>query len=115
MRKKLSEAAGERKKFRATFSRFGKKTNFKGYSEETLLLTDVTDCETGLVVTTHLWFSYSTAFQKLNLVEGTQIQFEARVKAYRKGYVNKAAGINRRQIDFKLSHPTKVQTLAAPE
>lgn len=112
MRKKLSEAAGERKTFRATFSRFGKKVNFKGYSEETLLLVNVTDCETGSVVTSHLWLSYSTAFQKLNLVEGTCLQFDARVKAYRKGYVNKLLGVNRRQTDFKLSHPTKVQVVS---
>ena len=111
MRKRLSEAAGQRKQFRATFSRFGKKINFKGYSEETVLLVNVTDTETGLVATSHLWFSYSTAFQKLSLTEGTHLQFEARVKAYTKGYVNRAAGINQRKDDFKLSHPTKVRIL----
>lgn len=115
MRKKLSESAGERKTFRARFSRFGKKVSFKGYNEETVLLVDVTDCETGSVVTSHLWFSYSTAFQKLNLVEGTFLQFDARVKAYKKGYVNRAVGINRRQTDFKLSHPTKVQVVSDSE
>lgn len=115
MRRKLSEADGQRKRFRATFSRFGKKTNFKGYSEETVLLVSVRDCETGLIVTSHLWFGYSAAFQRLHLTPGVHVQFEARVKAYRKGYVNKAAGINHRQQDFKLSHPTKVQILPMPE
>ena len=114
MRKRLSEAAGQRKRFRATFSRFGRKVNFKGYSEETVLLVNVTDCETGTIATSHLWFSYSSAFQKVRLTEGTQLQFEARVKAYQKGYVNKAAGINQRRSDFKLSHPTKVQILSSP-
>lgn len=115
MRRKLSEAAGQRRKFHATFSRFGKKINFNGYSEETVLLVNITDCKTGLVATSHLWFSYSTAFQKLNLIEGAHLQFEARVKAYKKGYVNKAAGIDQRRSDFKLSHPTKVQIIPSRE
>lgn len=115
MRRKLSEAEGQRKKYRATFSRFGKKTNFRGYSEETVLLVNVRDCETDLIVTSHLWFGYSAAFQKLHLTPGTQLQFEARVKAYRKGYVNKPAGFNQRQNDFKLSHPTKVQVVPMAE
>jgi hypothetical protein len=114
MRKRLSDAAGERRKFRATFSRFGKKINFKGYSEETILLINVIDCENGMVATSHIWFSYSKGFQKLNLIEGTHLEFEARVKAYQKGYVNKAAGINKRRTDFKLSHPTKVQIIPSP-
>lgn len=108
MRKKLSDAEGQRRRFRATFSRFGKKINFKGYSEETVLLVNIMDCESGAIVTSHLWFGYSTAFQKTRLTEGAQIEFEARVKAYKKGYVNRAAGINQRRSDFKLSHPTKV-------
>lgn len=111
MRVRLSEGEGQRKKFRATFSRFGKKVNFKGYTEETILLINVTECETGKKVTSHLWFSYSGAFQKLHLTEGLLLQFEARVKAYKKGYVNKAAGINKQQKDFKLSHPTKVEII----
>ena len=111
MRKKLSTSEGERRKFIATFSRVGKKRNFKGYAEDTILLTDVKDAELNSVVADHVWFSYSQTFDKAHLREGDEIEFEARVKAYEKGYVNKQLGINQRKEDFKLSNPTKVKVL----
>ena len=46
IRKRLKAQEGERKKFTARFTRFGKKLNYKGYSEMTVLLTDITDAET---------------------------------------------------------------------
>jgi hypothetical protein len=109
MRSKLASREGERKKFKARFVRLGKKVNYNGYSEDTILLSAVTDTETNTVVTDHLWFSYTKAFEKIKLVEGIMITFEARVKAYKKGYVNKAIGLNNKRTDFKLSHPTKVE------
>lgn len=108
MRSKLASSEGERKKFSARFVRLGKKVNYKGYSEDTILLSNVTDLETNTIVTDHLWFSYTKAFEKVKLEEGATITFEARVKAYKKGYVNKAIGINNKRTDFKLSHPTKI-------
>jgi hypothetical protein len=109
MRVKLGKDEGVRKKFIATFSRIGKKKNFKGYSEDTILLKNVTDAETSAVVADHIWFSYTKSFEKIILKEGVIIEFEARVKSYNKGYVNKAVGINQRKTDFKLSHPTKIK------
>lgn len=111
MRKELAALAGERKKFRATFSRLGKKINFKGYSEDTILLTEVRDALTNQVVTGHVWFSYSKAFERVTLTEGTVIEFEARIKEYEKGYVNKRARINNKVKDFKLSHPTRIKNI----
>lgn len=108
MRKRLASSEGERKKFRAQFSRFGKKTNYKGYSEETILLKGVVDMETNDVVADHLWFSLTKSFEKLVLKEGAMVEFEARVKVYRKGYVNSRYQINNSTKDFKLSHPTKI-------
>lgn len=107
MRKKLATQEGERKKFRGEFSRLGKKTNFKGYSEDTILLINITDVSTNTLVADHIWFSYTKGFEKIMLTEGAIIEFEARVKAYTKGYVNKRYGINKKSNDFKLSHPTK--------
>lgn len=111
MRKELAKRDGLRKKFTATFSRTGKKTNFKGYSEDTLLLTDVKDAETGEVISDHVWFTYSRTFEAANLKTGMRISFEARVKEYVKGYVSKALGVNRRRKDFKLSHPTRIAVI----
>ena len=109
MRKELAALAGERKKFRATFSRLGKKINYNGYSEDTILLTEVLDIETNQIVAGHVWFTYSKAFESVQLTEGTVIEFEARIKEYAKGYVNKRARIDNKVKDFKLSHPTRIK------
>jgi hypothetical protein len=108
MRKALKTEKGNRKKFKAVFVRLGKKTNYKGYSEETILLADIIDAESHARMTDHLWFSYSKGFQQLSLTPGTAIEFEARVKEYKKGYVRR--GLNtHRTSDYKLSHPTKIK------
>jgi len=111
MRKALAAENGERKTFVARFARLGRKTNFRGYTEETILLTDVVDAETGVRMTDHIWFGYGDTFVKASLVPGDRLQFDARIKAYQKGYVNKKIGINRQSTDFKLSHPTNVQKI----
>lgn len=109
MRKALQKEEGERKKFYAFFERLGKKVSYLGHSEETILLRKIMDAESSNVVADHLWFTYSKSFQKANIEEGCQIEFEARIKKYRKGYVNKQYKIDNRQTDFKLSNPTKIQ------
>jgi hypothetical protein len=109
MRKVLASQAGERKRFRAVFSRLGKKTNYKGYREDTILLNDVHEAESLQIVSDHVWFSYTKAFEKIKLAEGCVIEFDARVKEYTKGYVNKRYNLSKRTIDFKLSHPTKIK------
>ena len=108
MRKKLAEDEGQRKTFRGVFSRFGKKKNFKGYSETTVLLSNVIDVEQKVVVTDHTWFSLTKGFEEIKLEEGMIVEFEARIKAYTKGYVNKRYGFNQQKTDYKLSHPTKI-------
>jgi hypothetical protein len=111
MRSKLGKEVGLRKRFAARVVRFGKKVNYKGYSEETILLDKITDVELNEVMTDHLWFTFSLTFQKANPKEGDRIEFDARVKDYKKGYVNKQIGINNRKKDFKLSHPTNIVVL----
>jgi hypothetical protein len=111
MRKVLAKKEGERKKFRATFSRIGKKINFKGYSEETILLKEIIDVETNECVADHVWFSYTKGFETITLSEGVHLEFDARVKGYKKGYVNTKYSINNQKTDFKLSNPTKIKRL----
>jgi hypothetical protein len=112
VRKDLVKEIGTRKKFTAIYSRMGKKVNYKGYSEETILLKNIIDVETNKVVTDHVWFSYTKGFEKLALTEGVTIEFEARVKEYKKGYVNKLYKINNSATDYKLSHPTKIKIIS---
>jgi hypothetical protein len=111
MRRLLAKEEGNRKKFTATFERFGKKVNYKGYSETTVLLTNIADTETNQRVADHLWFTYTAGFEKAGMKEGCVIEFDARVKEYSKGYVNKKYGINNRKNDYKLSHPTKIKVI----
>lgn len=111
MRKELAKNEGERKKFTAVFVRLGKKVNYKGYSEETILLQHIKDAESQRIVTDHIWFSFTKGFQQLALSEGTTIEFEARVKEYTKGYVNRRYGIDESKRDYRLSHPTKIKVV----
>ena len=111
IRKRLKAQEGQRKKFTARFTRFGKKVNYKGYSEMTVLLTDVTDAETQERVADHLWFSYTQGFEKAGIKEGNTVEFDARVKEYTKGYVNKAIGVNQKKRDYKLSNPTRIRVV----
>jgi len=109
MRKELAAEEGKRKKFKAVFDRAGKKVNYKGYSEETILLKDIVDLESQKIVADHIWFSYTQGFIKASLNPGDMIEFEARVKEYNKGYVNRSYKINNSSKDFKLSNPTKIK------
>ena len=111
MRKNLEDKVGQRKKFKAVVSRFGKKVNYNGYTDITILLTHIVDIETNKLVTNHQWFAYTKGFEQVQLKEGDTLEFDARVKAYKKGYVNRKLSINQRQSDFKLSHPTKIRVI----
>jgi hypothetical protein len=111
MRKLLAAEKGERKRFVGIFSRFGKKTTFQGFSDQTVLLINVSDKETGSVVTDHAWFNYTKGFQKLDLKPGVTLSFEARITSYKKGYVNRRLQINNSKLDYRLSHPTKMTVL----
>ncbi len=113
MRKELKKLEGVRKKFKAQFERIGRKINYKGYSEETILLKRVADMETGEIVADHIWFSYTQGFAKALIHPGDTIEFEARSKVYTKGYVNKALKIAERRNDYKLSNPTKIRRVAS--
>lgn len=109
MREDLKKINGMRDRFTGVFKNFGSKRNWHGFSERTVLLTDIRD-KTGIVITDHLWFNYTQEFQRLGSVcEGQVIEFEARVKQYAKGYVNIRKGYYGNGCDYKLSYPTKVK------
>jgi hypothetical protein len=114
MRKELSKIENERSSFIGTFKRYGTKTNYKGFPEKTILLINIKNIE-GKVVSDHLWFNFTKQFEKLGeLKEGDMVSFDARVKTYIKGYVNFREEIDNRELDYKLSHPTKVGILQRP-
>lgn len=116
MRKDLQKINGDRQTFTGTFSRFGQKSGYKG-PLPTLLLLNVKN-QQGKTVTDHLWFNLTKGFAALELEEGDLVQFDARVKEYEKGY--KGWDFEKQlespiEIDYKLSHPTKLSVLKRAE
>jgi hypothetical protein len=111
MRQELKKMAEQRELFRGEFKKYGLKTGYRGPSTETILLTSIRDSN-GNLICDHLWFNMTKGFEQLGTLKaGDIIQFEARVKKYRKGYINRGAGIDQSKFDYKLSHPTKVSII----
>jgi len=111
MREGLKNFEGKRKRFRAYFVRFGTKKGYKGL-ERTILLKYVEDVSTNRLVAEHLWFNLTKGFAALDLKEGDQVEFDARVKRYVKGYKGYREDVWKPlELDYKLSHPTKLRKL----
>lgn len=109
MRKQLKTLDEQRGLFRGTFKKYGLRSGYKGASTETILLVSICN-DDGKIISDHCWFNMTKGFEKLGTLEaGDIIQFEARVKKYRKGYINRRAGIDQHSFDYKLSHPTQIK------
>lgn len=105
----MSKFAGQRRRFKGIFERFGQKSGYKGL-EVTMLLKDVVDVRTNTAVTDHLWFALGKRFKSLNLKEGDAVYFDARVTQYIKGYRGRREYVDRPlERDWRLSFPTKVE------
>ena len=62
------------------------------------------------VITEHLWFNNTKAFQAVDLEAGDVVEFDARVTPYEKGYQGYRQFIYKPITrDYKLSRPTKVK------
>lgn len=109
MRNELEKINNERMRFVGIFDRYGTKSGWKGYPVKTILLKDVTNGDGVRIITDHIWFTMTKGFETLGkLTKGDRIEFYARVKEYVKGYVNYRNDIDESEIDYKLSHPTKI-------
>lgn len=109
MRKELAKIENVRDTFSGTFIRFGTKNGYKG-TITTILLNSIRD-KSGKIVTDHIWFVLTKGFAALNLKEGNIVEFRARVKEYVKGYkgYNEEKAMDAPlELDYKLSHPSKV-------
>lgn len=53
------------------------------------------------LVTDHIWFTVGKTLKELNLKEGDEIEFNARISSYRKGYWKD-------KTDYKLNRMTKI-------
>jgi hypothetical protein len=114
MRTALEAREEERATFQGTFARYGTKHGWQGREEKTVLLKDICD-QTGKRICDHLWFNMTKAFALLNLQPGECVEFDARVKAYLKGYQGRRDDVWKLvEVDYKLSHPTKVRKVEDP-
>jgi len=101
MREQLKQINKVRARFRATVGGFGQRTSY-GHPKPMVLLTDVRDAQHGHVLTDHVWFDRRKWVDDLDLQPGDEIEFDARVGPYVKGYAGE------RRTDFKLNHPTRI-------
>lgn len=93
----------ERLTFCATFERLGLK-KYKRKFSPTILLKNVM-CN-GDEITDHVWLAYGKHFTRLGKLEkGDIIQFDGRVKSYKKGYMHT-------EFDYKIANPTKVKLIS---
>ena len=108
MRKLLKQIKEQRRQFFAVFERYGSKSGWNGSTVKTILLKNVSNGEQ--ILADHIWFTLTKGFEALGeLNHRDQIEFDARVKEYQKGYVNPRKFIDESETDLKLSHPTKIR------
>ena len=112
MRKELKEIGSEnRHTFIGTFERTGTKNGYKG-ELKTILLLNIRDTKTDKIITDHLWFNYTKGFYEANLQKGDEVQFDARVEDYVKGYFGHKEDVYvPASTDYKLSRPTHIVNL----
>lgn len=111
----LADIGKERRfTFHGEFKKYGFKYNDhnKKYAAPTILLTNIqliTPAK-AIPMTDHLWFNLTKGFKSLGILQiGDKVQFNGRVAKYTKGYQGNNPNIHKpTQIDYKLSHPTKV-------
>ncbi len=109
MRAELKKRDGLRTTFTGTFERYGEKYVFRGLPLKTVLLVNIKDAG-GDMVCDHVWFTMGKQLAGLKLRRGDAVQFDARVCEYEKGYRGLRDGVYApRTLDYKLSHPTRVQ------
>jgi hypothetical protein len=108
LRSALKDNDDRRLKFSAVFDRYGTRINWKGYSETTLLLTDL--CfEDGSPAAGHVWIAETKEAQALGPFRpGQKLEFEARIGAYEKGYRYRGKALTPIKTDFKLNRPTRI-------
>ena len=113
VRKRLKIIEGTRDKFQGTFVRYGKKPSYRGYPKKTLLLKDI--MRGSEIVANHVWLVMTKGFEALgDLQEGDRIEFHARVKPYYRGYNGYRKEVHLEkpiELDYKLSHPTKIRII----
>ena len=110
MRDSLAPLLGKRITVQARVRQFGKKSGWN-QPETTILLVDVKTLQ-GDRLTDHIWMTVGKRFERQGICEVQEIQFEATVMRYWKGY----QGDGRfQELDYKLAYPANVLNRSMPE
>ena len=111
LRAALKNKREERLKFSAVFGRYGSKTDWNGYAETTILLTNI--CfEDGSTAADHIWVTETKECQKLGPFQpGQKLVFEARIGSYEKGYKYRGQALTPVKTDFKLNRVTRIRKI----
>ena len=118
IRAELAPYLGQRRKFYATFSHYGKRRlRYRapwGLAErmvDTLLFVDVRN-EWGRYLCDHVWFTSSLTLQRVGLEAGDTVSFVATVDSYTKR--DRWANEYSRIEDYKLCRPSMLEKVRAP-
>ena len=80
----------------------------KGKNKFTVCLTNIHDDKNNFLCD-HIWLNVGKQIKELGwLQKGDKIQFNARVKKYRKGSIKRGIPV---AMDYKLTYPSKVQLI----
>lgn len=104
MRTGLQAIEEKRQTFTGVFERIGYKPGYRGSASTMTVLVRNVRNKKGKFLANHVWLNYTKALQELNLDRGNRIEFQARVKEYRKG--------SKGSIDYRLSYPTQIKKIS---
>jgi hypothetical protein len=105
-RSELRARNKQRFRIQAVVERFGSRRGWTG-DEPTVLLKNVTDADTGRLLTDHLWFKAGKWSSSISV--GDAISFDARVGSYTKGYMGRRDDVHAPvSKDWRLERPTKL-------
>jgi len=116
MRNRLGKFFKERRRFKMTFIRIGKKMGGKRRDKfiRTALCVDIFDKKTGKEVCDHLWFNYLKQFSDLSPKSGDIIELDGRIDEYQKGY-SEDDEEKPFQTDFHIRNPTHFERVGHAE
>jgi len=103
----------QRHRFRGEFVRYGERDASWAGNNVTVLLRNICLVPGEEQVAHHLWFNWTTGFQRLgNLIAGDLVEFDARAIKSEEGYRGDDLlhqMENPPRMVWKLSHPTKIE------
>ncbi len=111
MRERLQQLEGQRVRVQGTFVRYGVRPKFQPL-ERTLVLNGIRDAETDLVLSDHLWFRFTKAFEQLGeLEQGMRLELEGTVTQYqREPYrgTRRVTRVPESLLDYRISRPGNI-------